>query len=865
MQQTDNGVNGFKLIVVFIFLALIFFRAIPQVNSGTGDMGEKKPDRFILSPISKYDSVALSQLPEIAMPEYLLKKTLPSDHDNSDQPYFREWFGQIVSECGQYTGIAFSFTYEINYRRNLPAAIPENLYPTFYSYNFDNGGYGYQGVNYFQSFEIVRTNGQPNEADYGGTTTGGPSRWLTGYENYFHGMFNKLENAYQIKVGTPEGLLNLKHWLYDHMEGSEVGGLASFYSSSPWNTTLLPDGTPEGGKLVITGFSGPAGHAMTITGWNDSIRFDVNNDGQYTNNLDINSDGQVDMKDWEIGGLRFMNSYTFGNVYDDSTHCYMLYRTLAENVVNGGIWNNVVHIVKVKENYKPLLAMKITINHNSRDKVKVLTGVSSNVEDEQPAYTLGFPIFNFQGASQYMQGGNFVEENKTIEFGLDITPLLGEINPNQPSKFFLQVIEKDPQNAGSGSIVNFSLMDYTNGMTQIDYPQSNIPIENNATTTISIPASINFNQLEITTNELPLALINEPYEFHFTASGGLPPYQWNILRHFEQNAYSGEFPEITAEKLNLSDTIRGIAMKKIGFLFPFYGNYYDTIYIHNEGFLTFEPNSIPWPYLYDEALMIKKSRIIAPFLDQNIVLDTLSGDGVWFEGDNNQAAFRWRCTSLTPFQADLNFALILYPAGEIEFYYTDDLIIANEYWAAGISEGDGKNYSLAESGISTKPYPAIIIKFIPVVYPNEMSLTLDGIFSGIPQKHYNGIEVEFALTDYNNITVRKTFLFYSSYAGNEEWDSDIIPEIKIFPNPFLDFVNIELNLKNPECVSIIIHDINGREVASVVKQQMITGKRNFIWRPLNSDGYNLQSGIFYCQVKFGDQTFARKLILLKNR
>ena len=114
-------------------------------------------------------------MPEIELPEYLYKTTLPSIHDNSDQPYYRELFAQVATECGQYSAIAFNFTYELDYRRNLPANVPENLYPTHYTYNFDNGGYGWYGVNYFQSYEIVRTNGQPNEADYGGTAAGGPA------------------------------------------------------------------------------------------------------------------------------------------------------------------------------------------------------------------------------------------------------------------------------------------------------------------------------------------------------------------------------------------------------------------------------------------------------------------------------------------------------------------------------------------------------------------------------------------------------------------------------------------------------------------------------------------------------------------
>jgi hypothetical protein len=824
-------------------------------------MGGNKPERFISLSMSENDSIALCNLQEITLPGYLLKKTLPSVHDNSEQPFYRELFVQVANECGQYSAIAFNFTYEINFRRNLPANIPENLYPTHYTYNFDNGGYGWYGVNYFQSYEIVRTNGQPSEADYGGTAAGGPSRWLSGYKNYYRGMQNKLENVYQIKVDTPEGLLALKLWLYDHLEGLDAGGLASFYSSSPWNPTQLPDGTPEGGKHVITDFVGPAGHALTITGWNDSIRYDINEDGQFTNHLDINTDDQVDMKDWEIGGLRFMDSYIGGLTWADSAYCYMLYRTLAENAVNGGIWNNVVHIAKVKENYHPQLAMKIILNHNSRDKIKVLTGVSANIEDEYPAFTLGFPIFNFQGAGQYMQGGNTLEENKIIEFGLDITPLLGEITSGHPAKFFLQVIEEDPQNTGSGSIVSFSVMDYTNGLVETSYPQSNIPIENDSTTTISMPVNLVFNELKLMTVELPLAIINEPYEFNLTAAGGTPPYQWSILRHFDQHTFSGELPGITGEKLNLSDTIRGIAMKKIGFLFPFYGEYYDTVYIHNEGFLTFEERSIPCPYLYDESLMIKKSKIIAPLLDQNLVLDTLSGDGIWYEGNNEQAMFRWRCTSLNPPEADINFAAILYTSGEIEFYYEEELTLSDVNWAKGISQGDGKNYSFVETATKSKTNPANVTRFSPEEFPVEMNLTQDGSFTGTPVQHYNGTNVEFAVTDYNEITVRKTLPFFSSYAGTDDWKSPEIPDVQIYPNPFLDEVNIEIDAKIPGFVSITIFNMNGKQVTSVVKEQLITGKNCFTWQPLKTKGVIIRSGVYYCKVQLGKNSITQKLIL----
>ena len=54
------------------------------------------------------------------------------------------------------------------------------------------------------SFEIAKVNGHPTVAEYGGMSEGGASRWMTGYDNYYHGMSNKIEEIYtRLKVGTP--------------------------------------------------------------------------------------------------------------------------------------------------------------------------------------------------------------------------------------------------------------------------------------------------------------------------------------------------------------------------------------------------------------------------------------------------------------------------------------------------------------------------------------------------------------------------------------------------------------------------------------------------------------------------------------
>ena len=817
---------------------------------------DQQKARHNIALLSSSDSIALANLPEFESHSAILKTDLPAQWDNSNQPYFRDLFEQEASECGQYAAIAFNFTYELAYRRNVSAKLPENQFPTHFTYNFMNGGNGWHGVNYFHSYEIVRTNGQPNVVDYGGIATGGPSRWLSGYDKYYRGMFNKVESVYQIRVDTPEGLLLFKNWLHNHANNEAVGGLGTFYSSSPWNPTLLPSGTPEAGKHVIHTFVGPAGHALTVTGWNDSIRWDYNNDGEYTNDIDINGDGMVTMKDWEIGGLLFMDSYIGGLGWADSAYCYVMYKTLAEKPINGGIWNQAVHIVKVKEDYAPILTMKVKLKHTSRNKIKVLAGVSNKPECSNPDFTMGFPIFDYQGGNQYMQGGYTIPDNKVIEFGLDITPLLGEIDSGQDSKFFLQIHEDDPLNAGTGEIEEFSVYCYTNGTTEFNYPISDIPIIENGITTLGITTHFEFNQLSIGTNGLPVGIIDEPYNHQLIANGGKPPYDWNIIHPYEMESSTSEMPSITENKLTPSDSVLGIAVQALDFSFPLYGHLFDTLYIHTEGFITFDSQEFPWPYLFDEHLMIKKLKTIAPYLNSKIVLDTTNGDGIWFEGNENQATIRWRCTSVSPELSNINFASILFPSGKLEFYFGDNNMFIDHKWASGISNGDDVNFHFANPDKNK-------LSLTPHELPKGMSFSADGILSGVPQNKYSALPIEFVVTDDNNVAVRKTLTFNSWYANIEERQTPLT-NFQIFPNPVKDQINIRFELQKESNINISIIDLHGKTIATLLTDSFLKGDYTFNYQisHLLLDGLN--DGIYICSLQAGLTIYSKKILILNQ-
>ncbi len=701
-------------------------------------------------------------LPELKMKPGHGSRDLPAIVDNSTQTCMRPAYQQDGLSCGQASMIGYNFTYEMARERGLIASQTANQYPTHFAWNFMNGGSGYYGVSYLHSIQILRECGTPNVVDYGGAMGyGGPARWMSGYPAYYNGMHNRIHNAYQIYVGDPDGLSVLKNWLHNHLEGSDIGGIASFYAQHMSATQMLPYGTPEAGKYVLTSFGGSPNHAMTIIGYNDSIRWDYNSDGQYTNHLDINGDGTVNMKDWEIGGFKMVQSYGGVPNWGNQGFAYMMYKTVADNLGSGGIWNHCVHILDVKETYDPLLTARVIVKHVRRSAVKIFAGIANSQYATQPDVILGFPVFDYQGGDKYMQGGTS-EADKTIELGLDLSKLLSYINLGQNVKIFLSVVEMDPDNVSAGDFIHFSIYDHTAGGNEIACTQSNVPLTNNDTTTLSIVHSFSFNRVSILDETLPAAPEGEPYSHQMTATGGTAPYHWELDKSYEEDLQTATFPAINAVQLSPSNNSSGKVVRPLDFDFPFYDSSFSSVTVYVDGYLMFDNQLFPYPYFYDDKVLFTVTRNISPFMNQAQEINSSQGCGIWYEGDATQATIRWKtCLSGNP-SIQFNYAVRLFPDGTIKFFYGTMNGLTSHLWISGISEGD--SYNLQTTGISNKPSVNAnsLINLLRYSYPSEMEIDDDGLFHGIPAQSYAGIPITFKVLDNNNIFTKKTLTFSSS-------------------------------------------------------------------------------------------------------
>ncbi|MCX6235361.1 MAG: T9SS type A sorting domain-containing protein [Bacteroidetes bacterium] len=408
----------------------------------------------------------LDEIPELELTPISAQTPLPSVVDNSVKKYMRKIFRQEGQSCAQAAGVAYNFTYEVSRLRNIDnTSDTANYYPTHFTYNFLNMGND-TGSNIIDGWHIVKEQGCPTVMTWGGMA-GDCKRWMTGYEKYDTSFSNRLISYSKITITDTAKLTVLKHWLSDHNEGDSIGGLCNFIAKmagSSLTYVTLPPESPEAGKTMIADFGSVGRHALTIVGYNDSIKYDYypidQGDGEYHNDLDQNRDGIIDIRDWEIGAVKVANSWgpTYWHPFD-SGFVYVPYRLLAEET--NGIEDNLAYVIQldtVKPYIRPNMILKLKMEHPSRGLLYFKFGYGNVACEIEPAELISSFPFSNHGGAYPMQGIN--EDPIEVEF--DFSYYYGDKITNQNTalgKIFLNIYEQNPLNE-EATIHSFSMVDY---------------------------------------------------------------------------------------------------------------------------------------------------------------------------------------------------------------------------------------------------------------------------------------------------------------------------------------------------------------------------------------------------------------------
>ncbi len=112
------------------------------------------------------------------------------------------------------------------------------------------------------------------------------------------------------------------------------------------------------------------------------------------------------------------------------------------------------------------------------------------------------------------------------------------------------------------------------------------------------------------------------------------------------------------------------------------------------------------------------------------------------------------------------------------------------------------------------------------------------------------------------------------YANFADWvglgvddDVSIIPETftlhQNYPNPFNPTTSIRYSIPEMAQVSLVIHNLIGQEVATLVNTNMGVGNHEVVWNGTDTYGKAVSSGVYFYTIKAGNFSNTKKMLFLK--
>lgn len=121
-------------------------------------------------------------------------------------------------------------------------------------------------------------------------------------------------------------------------------------------------------------------------------------------------------------------------------------------------------------------------------------------------------------------------------------------------------------------------------------------------------------------------------------------------------------------------------------------------------------------------------------------------------------------------------------------------------------------------------------------------------------------------------TMHGTIVVLSSDVKDETGNRDNPYEFDLvqnYPNPFNQSTKIDFVLKESGMTTLMIYDLLGRKVKTLVEEELSSGYKSVFWDGKNNSGENVSSGVYFYRLKvassagMGEFSETRKLLLLK--
>lgn len=415
----------------------------------TGSLPAQTQQRpvYHAKPLTSEEIARRQAIPEWLPPVTKTATELPQGIDNSLLKYFPEVFNQQGNSCSQASGVRYVFSYEVNRMLDRDAkASTANVFSYHFTWNYLNNGVD-EGSHPELGYDMMKTGGvatlvdMPDESAAVSATT-----WLTGYDKYLNAMSYRVKTYEKFSLKTTDGIQRLKLFLYNRGVNGKAGGVVTFSClSSDWKEQAYKGSSVTGLKDIIVKNGTDGAHALTIVGYDDTVAYDFNNDGQITED--------------EKGAFIFVN--TWGRWWASEGRCYYPYKLFLTPASEGGLADlSAMALMVEPEVHKPEIVFKVNLTYTSRNDLFFRLGVADGDNASSPSVVLGYPMMQNQGGDFYMRGEGSAEAFKTIEVAMNFTDKLKEFEHFENPKFFLITRKIAVGKVGEGQINSFSVIDY---------------------------------------------------------------------------------------------------------------------------------------------------------------------------------------------------------------------------------------------------------------------------------------------------------------------------------------------------------------------------------------------------------------------
>jgi hypothetical protein len=245
----------------------------------------------------------------------------------------------------------------------------------------------------------------------------------------------------------------------------------------------------------------------------------------------------------------------------------------------------------------------------------------------------------------------------------------------------------------------------------------------------------------------------------------------------------------------------------------------------------------PYLYVFDQGLGAGTPQLIHQF-----DLNTLSATGVTYD-----------VTSDFPTAAGI--------AGGL---FTSEGIVPGTVSIGGVLQGTPDNLFAYELAPATLPFVKLVGNTSGVINPGDSdgfivrltALTADTTFTGecLIATNIPGAEL---------VNIPVTLHVITTGIEDDQTLPTTYAVSKNYPNPFNPVTSINYQLPAVSDVKLVIYNVLGQKVRTLVNTRMQPGRYQAVWDAHNDAGTPVGSGVYIYRFEAGDFTSTQKMILLK--